>query len=149
MTHVYVSKLTIIASHNGLFSGRRQAIIWTNAGILLIWTFGTNISEIVSESYTFSYPTVFRPAMGTAFIMEFHNQGFVSIIHSLTVSLTVSYELLCYIDIYRWASYKMEFMNDGESIHAWTLPLCLIFNLVIMSLYMLNMWIIVSCVNCV
>ena len=87
VTHVYDSKLTIIGSHNGLSPGRRQAIIWTNAGILLIWTFGTNFSEISSESYTFSCPTVLRPAMGTAFIMEFHNQGFVSIKHSLTVSV--------------------------------------------------------------
>ena len=34
--HIYVGKLTIIGSNNGLSSGRRQAIIWTNAGILLI-----------------------------------------------------------------------------------------------------------------
>ena len=31
-------KLTIIGSDNGLSPGRRQAIIWTNAGILLIGT---------------------------------------------------------------------------------------------------------------
>ena len=30
-----VSKLTIISLDNGLSPGRRQAIIWTNAGILL------------------------------------------------------------------------------------------------------------------
>ena len=34
--HICVSKLTIIGSDNGLSPGRRQAIIWTNAGILLI-----------------------------------------------------------------------------------------------------------------
>ena len=39
VTHICVSKLTIIGSDNGLSPGRRQAIIWTNAGILLIWTF--------------------------------------------------------------------------------------------------------------
>ena len=33
--HICVSKLTIIGSDNGLSPGRRQAIIWTNAGILL------------------------------------------------------------------------------------------------------------------
>ena len=38
VTHICVSKLTIIASDNGLSPGRRQAIIWTSAGILLIWT---------------------------------------------------------------------------------------------------------------
>ena len=35
-THVCVGKLTIIGSDNGLSPGRRQAIIWTIAGILLI-----------------------------------------------------------------------------------------------------------------
>ena len=35
MTHICVSKLTIIGSDNGLAPGRRQAIIWTNDGILL------------------------------------------------------------------------------------------------------------------
>ena len=34
--HICVSKLTIIGSDNGLSPDRRQAIIWTNAGILLI-----------------------------------------------------------------------------------------------------------------
>ena len=49
-----MSKLTIIGSDNGLLPGRRQAIIWTNAGILLIRTLGTNFSEIVIEIQTFS-----------------------------------------------------------------------------------------------
>ena len=34
--HICVNKLIIIGSDNGLSPGRRQAIIWTNAGILLI-----------------------------------------------------------------------------------------------------------------
>ena len=34
--------------------GQRQAIIWTNVGILLIGPIGTNISEIVIEIHTFS-----------------------------------------------------------------------------------------------
>ena len=34
-------------------AGRRQAIIWTNAGIL-----GTNFSKILSEIYTFSFKTM-------------------------------------------------------------------------------------------
>ena len=42
---MYVSKLTMIGSDNGLSPGRRQAIIWTNAGILLIQNLGTNFSE--------------------------------------------------------------------------------------------------------
>ena len=45
VTHICVGKLTIIGSENGLSPGRRQAIIWTNAGILLIEPLGTNFSE--------------------------------------------------------------------------------------------------------
>ena len=54
-THICVSKLTIIGSDNGSSPGRRQAIIWTNAGILLIGPFGTNFSEIQIGIQTFSY----------------------------------------------------------------------------------------------
>ena len=49
MTHICVGKLIIIGSDNGLSPDRRQAIIWTNAGILLIGPFGTNFSEIAIE----------------------------------------------------------------------------------------------------
>ena len=55
MTHTCVSKLTIIGSDNGLSPGRRQAIIWPNAGILLIGPLGTNFNEILIEIYTFSF----------------------------------------------------------------------------------------------
>ena len=49
VTHICVSNLTIIGSDNGLSPGRRQAIICTNAGILLIWSLGANFNEIISE----------------------------------------------------------------------------------------------------
>ena len=55
MTNICVGKLTIIGSDNGLSPGRRQAIIWTNAGILLIWSLGTNFNEILIEIKTFSF----------------------------------------------------------------------------------------------
>ena len=45
VTHMCVGKLTNIDSDNGLSPERRQAIIWTNAGILLIWPLGTKFSE--------------------------------------------------------------------------------------------------------
>ena len=50
-----VGKLTIISSDNGLSPGRRQAIIWTNAGILLIRPLGTNFSGILIGNQTFSF----------------------------------------------------------------------------------------------
>ena len=37
---------------------RRQAIIWTNAGILLIRNLGTHFSEILSELHTFSFKKI-------------------------------------------------------------------------------------------
>ena len=55
MTHICVGKTTIIGSDNGLSPGRRQAIIWTNAGILLIGTSGTNFSDNLIECHSFSF----------------------------------------------------------------------------------------------
>ena len=55
VTHICISKLTIIGSHNGLSPGRREAIIWTSVGILLIRPLGANFSEILIEIYTFSF----------------------------------------------------------------------------------------------
>ena len=55
VTHICVVELTIIDSDNGLSPGRRQAIIWTNAGVLSIGPLGTNFSEILFEIYTFSF----------------------------------------------------------------------------------------------
>ena len=55
VTHICVGILTTIGPDNGLSPGRRQAIIWTNAGILLIGPWGTNFSEILSEIHTFQF----------------------------------------------------------------------------------------------
>ena len=55
MTQICVSRLTIIDSDNGLSPDRRQAIIWTNAGILLIGPLWTNFCEILIEIPTFSF----------------------------------------------------------------------------------------------
>ena len=53
--HTCVGKLTIFGSDNGLSPGRHQAIIWTNAGILLIGPLGTNYSEIIIEIKILSF----------------------------------------------------------------------------------------------
>ena len=58
VTHICVGNLTIIGSDNGLSPGRRQAIIWTNAGILLIGPWGTNFSEILIGINTFSFKKI-------------------------------------------------------------------------------------------
>ena len=55
VTHICISKSTIIGSDNGLSPYQRQAIIWTNAGILLIGPLGTYFSEILTGIQTFSF----------------------------------------------------------------------------------------------
>ena len=55
VAHICLSKITIISSDNGLSLSRRQAIIWTNAGILLIRPLGTNFIEILIRVQTFSF----------------------------------------------------------------------------------------------
>ena len=52
--HICIGNLTIIGSDNGLSPGRRQAIIWNNAGLLLIKHLGTNVSEIWIGIQTYS-----------------------------------------------------------------------------------------------
>ena len=58
MMHICISKLTIIGSDNGLSPGRRQAIIWTNAEILLIGPLGTNFNETSIEIHIFSFKKI-------------------------------------------------------------------------------------------
>ena len=53
--HMCISKLITIGSDNGLSPGRRQAIIQTNAWILLIGPLGTHFSEIFIAIQTFSF----------------------------------------------------------------------------------------------
>ena len=55
VTHICVVKLTIIGLDNGLSPGRRQAITWTNVGILFIGPLGTNFSEMLIEIHIFSF----------------------------------------------------------------------------------------------
>ena len=53
MTHICISKLTIVGSDNGLSPDRRQAITWTNAGILLIEPLIPKFNDILIEIHTF------------------------------------------------------------------------------------------------
>ena len=53
--YIWVNNLAIIGLHNGLSPGRRQAIIWINAGILLIGPLETNFGEILNEIVTFPF----------------------------------------------------------------------------------------------
>ena len=55
VTDICIGNLNSIGSDNGLSPGRCQAIIWTNAGILLIRPLGTLFSGILSKIHTFSF----------------------------------------------------------------------------------------------
>ena len=55
LTHICLSKLTITGSDNGTSRCQRQAIIWTNAGILPILNLEINFMEILREILTFSF----------------------------------------------------------------------------------------------
>ena len=70
VTHICVNKLTIIGSDNGLSPGCHQAIIWTNAGILLIGPLGTNFSEILNRNLNIfiqHFPKIYRGKISWAF----------------------------------------------------------------------------------
>ena len=55
MTHICVCNWTIIGSDNSLSPGRRQAVIWTIARILLIRPLGTNLIDILIEIHTLPF----------------------------------------------------------------------------------------------
>ena len=55
VTHICIGNLTIIGSDDSLSPCHRQAITWTNIGILLIEPLGTNFLEILFKIHTFSF----------------------------------------------------------------------------------------------
>ena len=55
VTHICVGNVTTLRSDNGLSPGRCQAIIRTNADILLIWPLGTNFGETLIAILTVSF----------------------------------------------------------------------------------------------
>ena len=55
LTHICVGNLTIIGSDNDLPPGLCQAVIWTNAGILLIGPLEINFIEILIDIHIFSF----------------------------------------------------------------------------------------------
>ena len=85
VTHICFGKLTIISSDNGLALKRRQAIIWTNDGILLIGTLGTDFSEILIEIQTSSLKKI-RLKMSSAECCSFR-VGLNVLIHVIETGL--------------------------------------------------------------
>ena len=109
VTLTCVSKLSISGSQNGLAPGLWQAIIWTNAGILLIRTLGTNFSDVLSKIYTFSFKKMhfkmlfakwrlFRLGLNESFSQLYqlwrqrHTKTFIC---SLRIPIAISYTVRC------------------------------------------------------
>ena len=106
--HICVSKLTIIGSDNGLSPDWRQAIIWTNAGILSIGLSGTNFSEIVIKINAFSFKEMYlkmssgkwRPSCLSLNVLNIHDVAlyFAYLYLDLTAS-TPSWWWICRLEI--------------------------------------------------
>ena len=112
VTHICVVDLTIIGSDNGLLPGRLQAIICTNAGILLIGPLETNFSEIVIEIQTFSLKKM-RLKMSSAKSCSFRLG-----LNVLIVTLTVKSKDLLIASVAKlW-----ETMNLTGSIYFFNIP---------------------------
>ena len=60
VTHTYVGTHIITGSDNGLSPGRRQAITWTNVGILLFGPLGTYFSKILFELHFHSRKLIWK-----------------------------------------------------------------------------------------
>ena len=117
VTHVCVSKLTIIGSDNGLAPGRRQTIIWTNDGIVLIGPLGTNFSEILIGIQTFSFKKMHLKmssakwrlfCLGLNVLKPFLNQWWPC---SFTHSLLLCLRGLMHRGIWRSTIYKHKWNN--------------------------------------
>ena len=111
VTHICVSKLTIIGSNNGLLFGWCQAIIWTNDGISLIGPLGKNFSETLIKIHTFSVKEMhlkmsgkWRPFLLSLKVLMVSSQSSVSIPHLLMVL----FNSLCFRDAkWHWSWYSL------------------------------------------
>ena len=98
--HIFISKLTIIASDNGLSPGWCQAIFWINAVILLIGPLGTNFSEILVEIHT------------NIFVKENEFENIVWKWRPLCLGLSVLKKFYCSWDgSYQACAWKREIIN--------------------------------------
>ena len=105
VTHICVGNLDMISSDNGLLPRQRQAIMWTNAGILLNWPIATNFNEILIEIHTFSFKKIFwkiaailsRPQCVKIRVFSRH--------FSCTMSTTYLYQIQAMLEI-KWNKLK-------------------------------------------
>ena len=113
VTHICVNKITIIGSYNGLSPGRWQAIIWTKAGILLIWLLGTNFSEILIEINTFSLKKIHLKMSSGKWRPSWLG---------LNVLNPICHYRYCHVTLY---SMLLCLMKNGDQKTSCTVPLCI------------------------
>ena len=114
VTYTCTDNLTIIGSGNGLSPDRRQAITWTNDGILFIGPLGTNFGEILIKLHTFSFkkmhlkmlsakrrPFCLRKALGRV--------GFTTLKELLTCMFLVSH--FCWWKQHSWSCGRLGVRN--------------------------------------
>ena len=121
--HICVGKLTIIGSDNGLSPERHQAIIWTNAAILLIGPLGTNFSEILIEIQTFSLKKI-RLKMSSAKCCSFRlGLNVLTLVLVMTCVLTAPshYMIQCWLATENSIGFRLGAISDGyiEDITQW------------------------------
>ena len=118
--HIRVSKLTIIGSDNGLSPSWRQAIIWTNAVIFLIWPLGTNFSEILIKIHIFSFKKMHLKMLSVKcrhFCLCLNVSG-AHIIHELIIQIPWSYTLTR-ISIWVIQSLRIMHIAVGTGTELW------------------------------
>ena len=105
--HICISHLTNSGSDNGLSPGRRQAIIWTNAGILLIGPLDTNFSDILITIHTFSFKKMHLKRLSAKWQPFYLSVNVVTAPGSLWkityIALTlegqsISWDLICHVE---------------------------------------------------
>ena len=99
--HIWVSKLTIIVSYNGLSPGRRQAIIRTSARLLLIGPLGTNFSEIFIGFQIFSLKKMYlnMPSANWRPFCLYFNVLRILVALSLSMMVRSSKLILCWNEV--------------------------------------------------
>ena len=109
VTHICVSKVTIIGSDNSLLPGRCQAITWTNAGIVLIRSLGTKLRESWGENYIFSlkkmhlkmssgnwWPFCLGLNVLSSKVGLFEIQYFIISLHGITYNHYITYRVIVF-----------------------------------------------------
>ena len=121
-THICISKFTIIGSGNGLSTGRRQAIIWSNARILLIRTSGTNFSEIFIKIDTFSFKKMHFNSLGPGDAIWQQRSGSpLAQVIAWCLTAPTHYLNQCWLIISKveWHSSKGKLTRDTSAINHW------------------------------